>query len=159
MASSVIVPDMPYSSIPGEQDAEGNFYFTKAASEIAEEYHIDDAIMAMEKASGVKTSDIVKEVPATVEEVIENDPDSNFRLKGLRISIHTDEPIPTEQLNNMGERFNLENILGTMISLGVIPTPKEFQRMALCSCGQQPYADALDEGQYGVRSQYVGKNR
>lgn len=145
VASTITVPEMPYSSIPGMQMDSGEYYFTKSAAEIAEGYQMDETIERMEKAGEVKTSDIDKEVPGKVEDVIRDDPDKNFRLKGLRIAIHAEEPIPTDMLNSMAATYSLEDIIGTLLSLGVIPTPREFQRSVLCSCGQKPYADALDE--------------
>ena len=95
-----------------------------------------------EKAAEQKRAEMEKEVPA-------NEPpasqDNVEKVKDLAKTITEvkamEPPMPNKLLDDLAESSPLPKILSTMVMMGIIPKPQEFQRIFLISNGQRGLAD------------------
>lgn len=93
--------------------------------------------MAVDKRAAEKWADIVKEIG----------PDK--AVGKITERLDTDEPsIPSDVLDDMGCKCDLQQALATPSLMGMVLKPEEFQRIMLGSMGKSDLADSL--GQAGV---------
>ena len=131
--------------------------FIGYSSKIAEEEGIIDTVMEVED----KNTPLKNEKKAELEQIfqfIKNDPDPEFRIFGSKLVLRTDLPIEKEALNYFARNYSLNDIVSTFVGVGVIPEPKEFQRMVLVNAGQEKTADYLDENNIVFDSEDVVPN-
>jgi len=57
---------------------------------------------------------------------------------------HTETCLPNEEIDDMAEKYSIEEILSTFLGLGMFPKPREFQRIVLISMGNKQDADAYE---------------
>lgn len=62
----------------------------------------------------------------------------------MRNIVSNEPEIDSSILNNISERFPLKNILSSMLFSGIMPKPREFQRIVLVRAGHKNLADELD---------------
>lgn len=92
-----------------------------------------------------KEADIVKDVPAqsiestSIDDII----DQLIRRKVKKLERFEPE-FPKEHLQSMC-KMPLRNILSTLAFSGIMPKPKEFQRIVLIKIGKEKLADILEE--------------
>lgn len=99
------------------------------------------AWLAEKMAENDKSAAIEKEVPA-------NEPPSSYEtLKDLARGIAEvksyEQPLPTETLNYLGSQ-PVPKVMSTLAMLGILPKPREFQRIVLVHLGHKDAADELD---------------
>lgn len=125
-------------------DKEAMPEFTDYSSKLAEE---DGSAQIIKTIEGENSPAAEKEanIPESLISVIENDPDPEFRLKGLPLMLRTDLPIDKVALNYLASQYPMSEITTTMVGCGIVPKPQEFQRMVLVSVGQGDYADFLEK--------------
>lgn len=94
-----------------------------------------------EKEAELKRAEIEKEVPPA------QPPASSDSLKTLARSITEvkamEPPMKTETLNELAKE-PLSRSMSTMLMMGIVPKPQEFQRIVLIQMGHQALADKLD---------------
>lgn len=106
---------------------------------------VSSAFIAEKLAERLKAAEIKKEIPA-------NEPpashDTLEKAKTLVRSIEEvkamEPPLPTRTLDSLAE-LPLPKVMSTMIMMGMLPKPQEFQRIYLISTGHRGLADALDQ--------------
>lgn len=91
-----------------------------------------------------KAADHSKEIPAEIQDVVKDNPDPEFKSKGYKVVLYTDQPMEAGLLNRIALQYTLPEIMATMAGMGVIPSPQEFQRLVLVANGEKKTADALD---------------
>lgn len=103
------------------------------------------ALIAEKLAERLKAAEIKKEIPAN------EPPASSDVLAKAETLVRSIEEVkamePALPRKTLDELANLplKNSLSTMIFMGILPKPQEFQRMYLRSTGHAALADALDE--------------
>lgn len=114
---------------------------SRVIQKIASSKEAQKEVIAVEK----KEADIEKEVPAegiestSIDDIIEHLIDNKFKkLEDHEIGI------PNERLNALC-RFPLEKILSTMAFSGIMPKPREFQRIILIKLNKPNLADLLEK--------------
>lgn len=104
---------------------------------------ISSALIA-EKMAAHKAAAINKRIPANSE----NPPASQEAISDLVHAIpevkSKEAPLPREVLNDLGKR-DLSKTVSTLAMLGILPKPREFQRIILVNIGKRDVADQLDE--------------
>ena len=107
-------------------------------------FHENSAILATKIASTEKTADIVK----TITPQMQSNPraaTTEFLSNAAKVQESFEPALPSSLLNRLAERFDLKNIVSTMSTLGVVPRPREFQRMVLIKVGKKQLADELEK--------------
>jgi len=89
-------------------------------------------------ASQQKLADIIKELPP-----------SQAAGHAVPLLEKTEKPLPSKVLDRMAApndtvSSDLGTALGTAGRMGIVLTPREFQRITLVRCGNKPLADELD---------------
>jgi hypothetical protein len=95
------------------------------------------------KIAEVKEADIEKNVPSNLTEK-ELEPAGKI-LDGMGCLRRSEPDIPKDLLNRMASGHPLKSVLATLLGVGVMPKPHEFQRIILVSIGRRREADDLDE--------------
>ena len=103
---------------------------------------LSSAYLAEKMAARKKEAEMTKEVPA------KEPPASQDSLKTLARSIaevkSMEEPLPRKVLDDLAEH-PLPKVMSTMIMMGILPKPQEFQRIYLIRSGNRELADKLDD--------------
>ena len=142
------------------------FILGKAASEtfflsgvdLAESYDVEDSDfdyvmnkVASSKVAKNKNAAMNKTIPATdvdgVGMVVDNKfiPEKEKVLKaGVENTIAQEPEIPNHVIDNLANNFHINDILSSMLSLGIHPKPTEFQRIIIVGNGQSELADRLE---------------
>ncbi len=123
--------------------------FEKVAGALPDDVELRAALTDLDaKVADEKTADIEKQVQSNLTPSPEACEMSEDLLEGMGKLRRMEPDIPPELLNSMGAEHPLKSILTTMLGLGVVPKPKEFQRLVLVSIGRKDVADKYErEGQ------------
>lgn len=105
-----------------------------------------DPFEKLAEGFSVKTSEIVKQVPA-----------GHFTQKVLPALEASEPDIKSETLDEMAEKSPLKEIVGNSMGLGIVLKPHEFQRIVLIRMGERDFADELDSSN-GVFRRVDGVN-
>ena len=109
------------------------------------------------KVADEKTADIEKEVPSNLTEDPAALDMSEKLLEGMGKLRRIEPDLPSDMLTGMAKEHPLKSILGTMLGLGVVPKPPEFQRIVLVSIGRGREADEFESmGQCFGEHDHVG---
>lgn len=106
----------------------------------------DDELEAVLKkiSDEQKTGEIVKEIPEG--EVLTADEEEIKKYLAYKIYPHlyeSEKDIPKEKLDQIAQHSTIPKIIEAFFSLGMMPRPKEFQRMIIISAGNKNLADEL----------------
>jgi len=96
------------------------------------------------KIADEKTADIEKEVPSNLVSSPTALDMSEKLLEGMGRLRRIEPDLPAPMLTSMAKEHPLKSILATMLGLGVVPKPKEFQRIVLVSIGRGKEADEFE---------------
>ena len=129
-----------YDTIPSSL-----IYLENNMVKVAHSHDDIQKVSHVKKASSEKTADIYKKVPSLDEERKEKVVDLANQCEEIK---STEPEIPQNTLQNLAEKKPLKSILASLLSLGIMPKPKEFQRIVLIKLGKQELADRLDK--YGI---------
>jgi len=89
------------------------------------------------REAALKEADLYKEVESSAEvQTITKDPNGNIFL--------SQPEIPKHELKAMVKGASLGEVCSTLMGMRIMPTPMDFQRVALYSQGQEKLAEALD---------------
>lgn len=89
-----------------------------------------------------KQADMIKDVPPLQQQINKK----TIEFMNQANTIQKIEPeLSTELLNNLAQKEDLKKILSTMLGMGIMPKPKEFQRMILVKIGKKDLADELEK--------------
>lgn len=91
-----------------------------------------------EKHATIEKEIPASEAPASTEDVIRAIPEVKAR----------ELPLPKDLVNNIAKKHDLSSIFSTMTGMGIVPKPREFQRIILVRSGLPQLADRLDEGNF-----------
>ena len=102
---------------------------------------LSSAYLAEKMAERQKAAEIKKEIPpdqppASMDKAVKI-------MKGIIEAKAMEPALPKETLDRLGEA-PLGEAMSTMLILGILPKPQEFQRIYLISTGNKPLADKLD---------------
>lgn len=97
-------------------------------------------VASLKSAAEVKHATIEKQVPAneapgSVYDVVKAIPEVKAR----------EIPIENDTIDELAEQHKAPKVLSTMIGMGILPKPREFQRIILVSSGMKPVANELEE--------------
>lgn len=114
---------------------------------ISPEYMVPSAYLAKsaeaeKQAQLDKNADMYKTVPSLEQQKSEKAVEFMNMAKGIQ---SCEPELPSGVLNNMAERHPLKKIISTMLGLGVVPKPKEFQRIVLVKVGKKDLADEFEK--------------
>jgi len=87
------------------------------------------------KMSGLKKADIIKRIDGKIEATA-SDP--------KRLIPFLQEDAPKEEIKSLTDKYSLNELLSTLLSMQIMPKKKDFQRMVLYSSGKHDLADRLD---------------
>lgn len=105
----------------------------------------EDKTALKEIIADEKEAEIEKEVPGGDAETVSIDDLIEMLIqKKTRIINNRDEEIPTEVINSIS-KHPLNKILSTLACMGILPKPKEFQRIILIKINKPQIADMLDK--------------
>lgn len=133
----------------GKAASQGHIYYS---ADIADAYGMTDEVF--DKIAQVKKQgDIDKQVgalgPDDIDGKVAPIKEESMIRKALKEKINktieSEPEINKEILNNVSSVFPLGSILSSMLSLGIHPKPKEFQRIVLVSIGRKDVADDLED--------------
>jgi hypothetical protein len=91
------------------------------------------------KEAGIKESDLIKKVEAPITKITELQKDPKGRLYAAR------EDLDIETIKEMLKDASLNTALSSMMAVGVMPTPNDFQNMVLISAGREKLAEKLSD--------------
>lgn len=119
--------------------------FEKVAGAMPDDVVLREALMDLDaKIADEKYADIEKRVASNLTPSPEAVEMSDQLLQGMSRLRQIEPDLPPELLNTMGKEHPLKSILTTMLGLGVVPKPKEFQRIVLVSLGKKDDADKYE---------------
>jgi len=94
------------------------------------------------KEAQIKKAEMYKTVPGLDEQKNKK----AVEFLNMAQDIQSCEPeIPRGTIHRIAEKAPLKNIISTMLGLGVVPKPKEFQRIVLVKTGQAKLADHFEK--------------
>ena len=111
----------------------------KKVASINMKQSVSSALLA-EKMAGKKVAEIEKEIPSSP-------PASQDAVDTLAKAIPEvkaqEKPLPKELVDQLASN-DIKKVFSTMVMMGIIPKPQEFQRILLISIGKKDVADHLD---------------
>ncbi len=119
--------------------------FEKVAGALPADVELRQSLADLDaKTADEKTADIEKQVASNLTASPECIEMSDQLLRGMSRLRRIEPDIPPELLNTMSSEHPLKSVLTTMLGLGVVPKPKEFQRIVLVSLGKKDDADKYE---------------
>jgi len=128
------------------------FVLDKIASDGSSERITDDMLNDVllksselsKKHAEIKDAEMEKRVPSQV--LSDDDEEIQEYMKDniLPVLRNTEERLPNELLDDISDKYGIEEILSSFMGLGMFPKPREFQRIILINMGNKREADEYE---------------